>query len=141
MSKSSAKTRIDKLIKRKISFTQKSLTRQAKKLGPNGIVREFMTSIEDARHKYIEDTLSNNYVVKLREDIESIAKKMFSKFARLDPNVSIKIVWHDENNVDKIKDLIVDGIHITWSDEYIKENKLSNKELYIDSMSLFLSDL
>lgn len=59
----------------------------------------------------------------------------------IDPNLEkIQLVWYKEDEVESMKDLKLEGVKITWSSLYMSQHPLSQKEKYVDVVTLFANN-
>lgn len=119
-----------KLILKKQKKNSSYKSRAAKRIGPNGIVMQFIDAMEkiakDSKNSIDFDTSLNREARMLNDNLKA-----------LDQWVNVEVIWGD-NPEEDWKSLNVDGVRITWSDNYIALNPEKGKELYIDVGSLFL---
>lgn len=126
---SKAKDDVTKMIDSKIKKNNKYKKRVAQRTGPNGIVAQFILAIEKA-------TLNSRSAADFNERLQLEASILNSNMRTLDKDVNLVIEWA-KNDGQSWQDLALDGVHIVWSDDYVKNNGVS-KELYVDVGTLFL---
>jgi len=99
--------------------------------GPWSIVAEFIRFMETAR------TTAKSVL-----DIETALRRgqaqLYMSLQDIDPDVDVKIVWHNEDDMENWQDMIVEGVHIVWSKFYRGKHPLEQPEKYIDVGSLWL---
>ena len=119
-----------KLILKKQKKNSSYKNRAAKRIGPNGIVMQFIDAMEkiakESKNSMDFDTSLNREARMLNDNLRA-----------LDQDVNVEVIWGD-NPEEDWKSLNVDGVKITWSDRYVALNPDKSKELHIDVGSLFL---
>lgn len=127
---SDAKKEVMKLIAKKQQKNSAYKSRAAKRVGPNGIVMQFIDAMEkiskESKNSLDFDTGMSREARMLHDNLKSI-----------DSSVNVEVVWAD-NPEEDWKNLNVDGVKITWSDYHLAAHPEKSKELYIDVGSLFL---
>jgi hypothetical protein len=127
---SDAMKEVMKLIAKKQQKNSAYKTRAAKRVGPNGIVMQFI----DAMEKISKESKSS---LEFDTGMSREARMLHDNLRSLDQGVNVEVVWAD-NPEEDWKNLNVDGVKITWSDSYVTTHPEKGKELYIDVGSLFL---
>lgn len=137
---SKAKDSVMKLIAKKQKKNAEHKARAAQRIGPNGIVIQFVEAME----KIAKEAKNNiDYDTSLARE----ARLLNDNLKALDRDVNVEVVWFDspQEEWDEVKSpdetwklLHVEGVKIVWSDNYIIKNPEKSKELYIDVGSLFL---
>lgn len=127
-----SKENVWKLINKKKSFTKAERKKKAMSKGANGIIKEFIQSMDDLREKCAS-------VETLDMSIKNAVTKMEAEMRIIDPDVSLKVLWYNEGKVEKIEDLRVDGVEITWSKFYLGKHPFSEKTRIVDVGFLFVN--
>jgi hypothetical protein len=127
---SDPKKDVMKLIAKKQQKNSAYKTRAAKRVGPNGIVMQFIDAMEKIR---AEAKNSLEFDTGLSRE----ARMLHDNMMTLDRGVNVEVIWC-ENPEEDWKNLSVDGIKITWSDYHLAAFPQKSKELYIDVGSLLL---
>jgi len=128
---SNAKARVKRLIKKHISASRKEKIRKAAKLGPYGIVIEFIKAMESV----VLDSLDH---VEFENGLEKEAILMYDRFKSIDPEVNVKILWNDEYNIENWNELQVEGVKVQWGKFWRQKHPLEQDTKYIDIAQLML---
>jgi hypothetical protein len=64
--------------------------------------------------------------------IEAESQRLLASIRRIDPDVEIELVWFG----DDIENMRLEGVSVSWGNDYRTRNKLNDKEL-IDLTSIF----
>ena len=102
--------------------------------GPNSIVHAFITEMDELSETC--RTFDAWYM-----EMEWVAKRLEKRMRTLDPDVTLKIMWNREGEITEDsdwKELVAEGVHITWSTWYIGKHPFNDKEKYIDVGQLFI---
>jgi hypothetical protein len=128
---SEAKKKVMGLIKKRQKRNRSYRDKAAKRLGPNGIVSEFIHAME----KVVKEAKGP---LDFQTGLELEAGLLHDHMRCVDPDVDVQIVWNREDATEKWQDLQVEGVKITWSRWYLGKNPFSDTEKYIDISQLFL---
>jgi hypothetical protein len=127
---SDAKKEVMKLIAKKQQKNSAYKTRAAKRVGPNGIVMQFI----DAMEKIAQESKNS---IDFDTGLSREARLLHDNMKAIDHGVAVEVIW-GENPEENWKNLNVDGVKITWSDYHLAAFPQKSKELYIDVGSLLL---
>lgn len=130
---SKAKDEVMKLIAKKQQKNSAYKTRSAKRIGPNGIVMQFI----DAMEKIRADSKNS---IEFDTGLTAQARMLGDNMKALDNGVTVEVIWA-ENETEDWKEIHVEGVKITWSDYHLAAFPQKSKELYIDVGSLFMEGL
>ena len=106
-------------------------TKAAQRLGPEGIVFQFMEAMESV-------LLESKGPLDFETGLQREAGFLHSRMRCIDPSVDVQIIWNKEDSTEDWQNLQVDAVRIVWSKWYLGKNPFSDPEKYIDVTSLFL---
>src|SRR5690606_11486742 len=127
---SSAKQQVLDMIKKKRAKNKAYKNRVAKRMGPYGIVIEFIKAMEIV----VQESESH---MEFETSLEREATLLYDRFRAIDPEVHVQVVWNNELTVDTWQDLQVEGVKITWSKFWRGKHPLDEGTKYIDVAQLF----
>ena len=130
---SKARDEVMALIAKKQKKNSAYKTRAAKRVGPNGIVMQFIDAMEKVR---VDSKSSLDFDTALTREARLLGDNMKA----LDSGVNVEVIW-TPNVEEDWKNINVDGVKIVWSDYHLTAFPQKSKELYIDVGSLFLEGL
>src|SRR5687768_13926025 len=119
------------MIDRRKKNNKKYKRQAAKRIGPQGIVLQFIQDIDKLKGEA-------KGPVDFELGLTMHANTLLSRMRAIDPSVDLEIKWCDEYRVNNWQDLVVEGVLIKWSSFYLGKNPFSDPEKYIDVGSLFL---
>ena len=128
----SAKSRIEKLIQKRIANTKRHKERSARRVGPKTIILEFINEFEKLREE------AGDSAIIFDAGLGRLSILLDERLMAIDPGIEISIHWNNENEVEDWKELRVDAVTLTWSRFYLKEHPFNGETTYIDIGSLFL---
>ena len=128
---SEAKKKVMALIKKRQQLNKSYKTKAAKRLGPSGIVLQFIEAME----KVLNEAKGP---LDFETGLEREAGLLHDRMRCIDPDVNVQIAWNKEDTVEDWENLQVEGVKISWSRWYLGKNPFSDPEKYIDVSSLFL---
>lgn len=113
-----------KMIEKKMRYTTSYNKKKSKEMGINAIIAEFMDNIELAMG-------SAQNAMDIDDGINKSARQLETRMKGLDEGVKVEVVWHTDDGA-SWKDLVVDGVRIMWSGDYIVNHPGTQNEQYID---------
>ena len=131
---SEAKKKVLAKIAKKQKLNKSYKDKAARRLGPNGIVLQFIEAME----KILTESKGH---LEFSAGLESEANILHDRFRALDPGVSIKINWNNEASTEDWRNLQVEGVSIYWSKWHRGKNPFNDPERHITVTSLFMDGL
>lgn len=131
---SEAKKKVMDLIKKRQAKNKSYKEKVARRLGPNGIVLQFIEAMETILREA-------KGPLDFETGLEREAGLLHDRMRCVDPGVKIQIIWNREDVVENWEDLQVDGVRIFWSKWYLGKNPFSDDEKYISVASLFMEGI
>ena len=132
---SNAKAEVLKMISKKRQRTTAIRNKENKKMGLYGIISDFIISMEKVTIVENVDPLT------FESTLNREAMLMEKRLKSIDPNLEkVEIVWHKADLMEKMEDLKIEGVKITWSSFYLGKHPFDAKEKYIDVLTLFLAN-
>jgi hypothetical protein len=128
---SDAKKKVMDMIKRRTQSNKRYKTKAAQRLGPEGIVLQFIEAYEKM-------AAEAKGPLDFETGLQREANMLFDRMRAIDPQVNVEIMWNNEDSTENWKDLQVDGVKITWSSFYLGKHPFSSPEKYIDVGSLMI---
>jgi hypothetical protein len=128
---SDAKKQVLDMIRKKQRRNKAWKERAAKRIGPYGIVVEFIKAMEIVVQE-------SETPMAFEMNLEREANLMYDRFRSIDPEVEVTVCWNNEYSVDKWEDLQVEGVRVEWSRFYRKKHPLNDPTMYLDITQLFL---
>ncbi len=128
---SHARARVKRLMKKHISTSRKEKIRKVAKLGPYGIVIEFIKAVENISSDSIDH-------VEFEASLLKDAELMYDRFKTIDPEVDVTVLWNNEYDIDNWNQLQVEGVKIKWGKFWRQKHPLEPDTKYIDIAQLML---
>lgn len=131
---SDAKQEVLKMIAKRQGRNTAIRNRENKRVGLYGIVSDFIVAMEKITSE-TPDAITFEYA--LTKEMTMMERRIKS----IDPSLEkLEIVWHKPDLMEKMEDLKIEGVRVTWSGFYMSKHPLELKEKYIDVMTLFLAN-
>lgn len=69
--------------------------------------------------------------------LDSASTILYSRMRSFDHGINVELIW---NGAEDWKEFRLNGVKISWSEKYLKENPELTNEMYIDVINLLLKD-
>lgn len=122
------------LIQAKMKKNKAIKTRQSRRQGPYGLVREFIRSMEDVKERA-------KSAMGFDMELQRESQLLLDRFKCIDPDVELELKWNRPDKAETWEDLLIEGVMIKWSRFYLRKHKFEDETKYIDISELFLKGL
>lgn len=128
---SSKKDKVLKLINKRKKKFKELRTNTSRGMSPNKIVLQYIEDINNARQ-------NSDDVHDFQTALNKATTLLENRLRAFDDDIHINVNW---SNSDDWKTMGVNGIHITWSKDYLEQHPDEHEKLNIDLGTLMMDGL
>lgn len=122
------------LIKARVKKNKDYKNKVIKRVGPYGLVRDFIQEMEDVK-------ASAKTALEFNLGLQRESGLLLDRFKVIDPDVDLTLRWNRPDKAEKWEDLLIEGVEIRWSKFYKSKQKFPEDMMYIDMADLFMKGL
>lgn len=129
---SDARSKVIKEINKKAKHIKELRTNSSKEMSPEDIVYDFIKQVE----RFIATAEDS---IEFQELLDESARQMDTRMKAFDSQVVMEMIWNgDANNYTELR---LNGVNITWSEDYLSKNPEQSKTISIDVGQMLIDEI
>ena len=134
-SKAMKKEDIKKFLDKELGKRMKTIKEGKDRRTPEGAIKRFMLEIDKVRLNAVD---AADFYISLEQE----GRLLDDAVHRIDPSATVAILWaNSPDKEESWKDLMLEAVHIKWSETFVKANPKEKQEIYVSYISMMLENM